>query len=154
MTPQALSLLIEAGLDTMNVDIKGDATAVRQHCKGIDVEKVWAACRFALERSVHIEITTLVIPTVNDSDATVRGIADRIVSDLGSQVPWHVSAYFPAYRFNAPPTSVRTLERAWRIGKEAGLEFVYAGKFLAIPMTTPIAPNAASCSPAASTTSA
>jgi pyruvate formate lyase activating enzyme len=127
MTPEALDLLVEAGLDAMNVDIKGDAAAVRKYCKGIDVEKVWEACKLARQRGVHIEITTLVIPTVNDSDEVLRGIARRIVSDLGPAAPWHVSAYFPAYRFNAPPTPVYTLENAWKIGRSAGLEFVYAG---------------------------
>lgn len=127
MTPEALSLLVDAGLDAMNVDVKGDAAAVRQYCKGIDMEKVWAACKRAVERGVHIEITTLVIPMVNDSEDVLRGIAGRIATDLGAGVPWHVSAYFPAYKFSAPPTPVRTLERAWQIGREAGLEFVYAG---------------------------
>jgi pyruvate formate lyase activating enzyme len=127
MTPEALELLIDAGLDAMNVDIKGDAMGVRKYCKGIDVEKVWAACKLARSSHMHIEITTLVIPTVNDSDQVLRGIAGRIVSDLGPDVPWHVSAYFPAYHFHARPTPVRTLERAWKIGRDTGLEFVYAG---------------------------
>ena len=64
MTPEALKLLIEAGLDAMNVDIKGDAAAVKKHC-GTDVENVWRNCREAKQAGVHIEVTTLVIPTVN-----------------------------------------------------------------------------------------
>jgi pyruvate formate lyase activating enzyme len=127
MTAEALSLLVEAGLDAMNVDVKGDATAVAKYCKGINVEKVWAACKLALLRGVHVEITTLVVPTVNDSDSTLRGIADHIVAYLGADIPWHVTAYYPAYRFSVPPTPVRVLERAWQIGKDAGLEFVYVG---------------------------
>jgi pyruvate formate lyase activating enzyme len=127
MTAEALSLLIEAGLDAMNVDVKGDATVVAKYCKGIDVEKVWAACKLARLRGVHVEITTLVVPTVNDSDSTLHGIAEHIVTGLGADVPWHVIAYYPAYRFSAPPTPIRTLERAWHIGKDAGLEFVYVG---------------------------
>jgi pyruvate formate lyase activating enzyme len=94
MTPEALALLVEAGLDAMNVDVKGDPVAVRKYCKGIDVEKVWAACRMARSQGVHLEITTLVIPGVNDTDAVLRGIAMRIVNELGSKVPWHLSAYF------------------------------------------------------------
>lgn len=127
MTPEALSLLIDAGLDAMNVDVKGDAAAVKRFCKGIDVEKVWAACQLARSRGIHVEITTLVIPTANDADATLREIAARIFTDLGCAVPWHVSGYYPAYKFTAPPTPIRTLERAWQIGKDAGLEFVYIG---------------------------
>ncbi len=127
MTPEALSLLIEAGLDAMNVDMKGDAAPVTKFCQGVDVERVWAVCRAARSRGMHIEITTLVIPGVNDADATLRGIAQRILMDLGVDVPWHITGYHPAYRFTAPPTPARTLERAWQIGKDTGLEFVYTG---------------------------
>ena len=127
MTPETLALLIDAGLDAMNVDVKGDAIAVKKHCKGIDVEKVWAICQLARARGVHVEITTLVIPTVNDAPSTLRGIADRIVADLGPDVPWHVTAYYPAYKFAMLPTPLRTLEGAWHIGREAGLHFIYVG---------------------------
>ena len=125
MTPEALSLLHDAGLDAMNVDVKGDSSAVHKFCKTIDVEKVWAVSKLALRRGVHVEITTLVIPSVNDSDTTLYGIARRIATELGPWVPWHVTAYFPAYRFTVPPTPARTLEHAWKIGREAGLQFVY-----------------------------
>jgi pyruvate formate lyase activating enzyme len=126
MTPQALDLLVEAGLDAMNVDLKGDARAVRRYC-GAEVEPVWRTCRRAQARGVWLEITTLVIPGVNDQDATVRGIAQRIVAELGPDLPWHVSRYYPAYRFDAPPTPLRTLERAAQAGRAAGLRFVYLG---------------------------
>jgi pyruvate formate lyase activating enzyme len=127
MTVPALELLIEAGLDALNVDVKGDAETVQKYCQGIDVDKVWRNCRLARERGVHLEITTLVIPGVSDSDETLRGMAEQIATTLGAGVPWHVSGYYPAYRFTAPATPVHTLERAWRIGREAGLEFVYVG---------------------------
>jgi len=54
MTPEALQLLVEAGLDAMNVDVKGDAQAVRQYC-GVDVEKVWRNCKLAVEADVLLE---------------------------------------------------------------------------------------------------
>jgi pyruvate formate lyase activating enzyme len=127
MTPEALSVLRDAGLDAMNVDVKGDSSAVHKFCKTIDVEKVWAVSKLALRRGIHLEITTLVIPSVNDSDTTLCGIAKRIATELGLGVPWHVTAYSPAYRFTAPPTPARTLEQAWQIGRAAGLQFVYLG---------------------------
>jgi pyruvate formate lyase activating enzyme len=126
MTPEAWRLLVEAGLDAINVDVKGDARAVKKYC-GIDVEMVWRTCHLAREADVWLEITTLVIPGVNDRDEVLQGIAGRIAADLGADVPWHVSGYYPAYRFTAPPTPLRTLERAWHIGREAGLRFVYLG---------------------------
>jgi pyruvate formate lyase activating enzyme len=127
MTPEAVSLLVEAGLDAMNVDVKGDELAVRRFCKGIEVEKVWSVCRLARRHGVHIEITTLLVPTANDSEAALRGIAERLSAELGPEVPWHVTGYSPAYQFKAPPTPVETLERVWQIGRDAGLKFVYVG---------------------------
>jgi len=100
MTPESLLLLIDAGLDAMNVDIKGDAEVGRKYCKTIDVEKVWSACQLARSRDVHIEVTTLIIPGVNDSEATLLPAAatllvflprperTRVVPlDLGSVAP-------------------------------------------------------------------
>jgi pyruvate formate lyase activating enzyme len=127
MTSEALDLLARAGLDAMNVDIKGDAEAVRKHCAGIDVEKVWRNCRQAKEQGVHLEITTLVIPSVNHREDTLRTIAARISQDLGAGIAWHVTGYYPAYRFHVPPTPLSALERAWQIGKQEGLDFVYLG---------------------------
>ena len=126
MTEAALELLIEAGLDAANVDIKGDGEAVRSYCQA-DVEPVWRNCRLLKERGVHLEVTTLVIPGVNDDERVLRSLAERIRGELGRETPWHLTAYFPAYRFGAPPTPTATLERAWALGKAAGLEFVYLG---------------------------
>lgn len=126
MTQAALELLVEAGLDGMNVDVKGDDEAVLRHCQA-DVEVVWRNSRRARELGVWIELTTLVIPDVNDGDKCLENIARRIVSELGPETPWHLSRYYPAYQFAAPPTPVTTLERAREIGLGAGLRYVYVG---------------------------
>jgi len=126
MTKAALELLVEAGLDGMNVDVKGNEEAVYEYC-GADVEIVWRNCRLARERGVWVEITTLVIPGVNDDRACLEQIASRIAGELGTDTPWHLTRYYPAYRFNAPPTPVATLERAREIGLRAGLRYVYLG---------------------------
>jgi pyruvate formate lyase activating enzyme len=141
MTPEALRLLTEAGLDAMNLDVKGGAEAVHRHCRGIDVEKVWRNCRLAGQAGVHVEVTTLVVPGVNDDRLSLAAIAARIACDLGANVPWHLTAYFPAYRFSAPPTPVAALERAWTIGREAGLRFVYIGNVASHPSGNTICPN-------------
>ncbi len=126
MTAEALALLVEAGLHAANVDLKGSSEAVRQYC-GTDVEIVWRNMRLMREQGVWLEVTTLIIPTVNDDETALQTIARRIAADLGPGVPWHVNAYYPAYRFQAPPTPLRSLERAWRIGNEQGLAYVYIG---------------------------
>ena len=132
MTAAALFHLVAAGLDAANIDIKGDAAAVRTHC-GADVEVVWRNCRLLRQAGIWLEVTTLVIPTVNDVQESLRGIARRIAGELGYDVPWHVTAYYPAYRFAAPPTPLAALERAWRIGHEEGLRYVYVGNVAGHP---------------------
>jgi pyruvate formate lyase activating enzyme len=60
---------------------------------------------------------------------------------LGVEVPWHVSGYFPAYHFTAPPTSINTLERACDIGRGAGLQYVYIGNMPGHPGDNTHCPN-------------
>lgn len=141
MTARALDLLTEAGLNAMNVDIKGGPTEVWKYCKGINLEQVWARCRHARELGLHLEITTLIIPGVNDDDHCIMDIARRIAQKLGPETPWHVSGYFPAYRFKAPPTPTSTLERARAIGRKAGLEYVYIGNIPGHPYDNTYCPQ-------------
>jgi pyruvate formate lyase activating enzyme len=140
MTEAALELLVEAGLDGMNVDVKGDEEGVNKYC-GTDVEIVWRNCRLARQHGVWVEITTLVIPGVNDSTATLGGIAERIAVELGLETPWHLGRYYPAYRFTAPPTPVATLERARKIGLHTGLRYVYLGNVPGHPGEYTFCPN-------------
>lgn len=95
MTAQALDLLNAAGLDAMNVDIKGDAVAVRRYCKGVDVERIWARCLQARQLGLHLEITTLVIAGVNDDEDTLRMIAERIHAELGAETTAYGSGGVP-----------------------------------------------------------
>lgn len=144
MTEEALNLLIEAGLDSMNIDIKGDKEAVARYC-GADVEKVWRNAKIAKEKGVWVEITTLVIPGINDDENVLRGIAKRIKNELGKDTPWHVNRYFPAYKFEwevyVSPTPIKTLEKAITIGKEEGLEYVYCGNVPGHPFENTYCPE-------------
>jgi len=126
MTEKALQLFIDAGLDAANVDIKGNRKAVLKYC-GADVEKVWCNCKIIKGHKVHLEITTLIIPTVNDDLTILSDIAKRILNELGDSVPWHLTRYFPAYKFSASETSVQFLEDGYHMAKESGLKFVYLG---------------------------
>jgi pyruvate formate lyase activating enzyme len=130
MTAAALELLAGAGLDALNVDIKGTDPVVRHFC-AFDPAAPWATCDRALALGIHLEITTLVIPGVNEDEAGLASIATRIANDLDPGIPWHVSAYHPAGDFPAPATPAATIERACQAGRKAGLEFVYAGNLAA-----------------------
>ncbi len=73
-----------------------------------------------------VEVVTLVIPGFNDDSAELWDAA-RFIASTSADIPWHVTAYHPQYRHEAPPTSVEILQRAADIGQEAGLHYVYAG---------------------------
>jgi len=128
-TPEALKLLLKAGCDAFNIDMKGDKKAVKKYCKA-DVEFVWQNAIQAKKKNAWVELTTLVIPGVNDDDKVLREIAKRIHDEVGDDTPWHISRYYPQYKFTAPPTPVETLEKAFNIGKEEGLKFIYVGNIL------------------------
>jgi pyruvate formate lyase activating enzyme len=144
MSTAALTLLIEHGLDAMNIDVKGGAEAVREYCKA-DAEYVWRNAGLARQHNIWIELTTLVIPGVNDDEECLHSIAGRIVNELGSATPWHVTRYYPAYRFAStryvPPTTVASLENAYEIGKEEGLDYVYVGNLPGHPYENTYCPH-------------
>ena len=112
-------------IDAMNVDLKSfDNDFYSKVCKGslkpvLDVIK-------RSSRSCHIELTNLIIPTLNDSEEAIRKMVDWIYENLGADVPLHFSRYFPCYQMSLPPTPVDTLKRAERIAK-AKLKYVYLG---------------------------
>jgi len=130
MTVPALELLVAHGLNAVNIDIKGDAEVVKRFCAA-DVNMVWRNATRARECGLWVELTTLVIPGVNDTEQGLSEIARRIRRELGDNVPWHVTGYYPAYKFRsesyASPTPVSTLEKARDIGKAEGLKYVYVG---------------------------
>jgi pyruvate formate lyase activating enzyme len=128
MTPEAVDF---AGdwLDGINIDLKSfNEDYYRKLCKA-KLRPVLDTIRYiAKETDIWLELTTLVIPGENDSDDELKQIADFIVSQAGPDVPWHVSRFYPQYKMddrNATPPA--TLEKALRIGKEAGLRYIYVG---------------------------
>jgi len=125
-TLEALRMLHDAGLDALCIDVKGDAAAVRKYC-GADVDVVWRNVREGKKLGIHVEVVNLVIPSVNDKEEQLRELARRHLREAGKETPLHFTAYYPAYKFDAPPTPVATLERAHDIAMSEGVEFVYLG---------------------------
>ncbi|NIN51750.1 MAG: AmmeMemoRadiSam system radical SAM enzyme, partial [Nitrososphaeria archaeon] len=130
MTRKVLQKLAAHGLNAMNIDMKGEDEAVKRYCTA-DINVVWRNAACAKAYGVWIELTTLVIPGVNDTEGELSRIARRINSDLGDNTPWHLTRYCPAYKFRGesyvPPTPLSTLEKARSIGIVEGLKFVYLG---------------------------
>jgi len=127
MTTEALDALIEAGLDGMNVDVKGRQEAYDRYCGGPKVRGVWELAAYARRQGVHIEVVSLLVTGVSDDETTVRWIIDQHLEALGPDVPLHFTRYFPARSFTAPLTPLDHMERAWRWAKDAGIHYVYLG---------------------------
>ena len=115
-------------LDAANVDLKGDNDKIYEEYCGGKVKPVMDSLRFFYREGVHVEITTLVVPGVNDKKEQLDVIAKFIATELGTDVPWHISRFFPAWKMQGTPvTPVKTLEMAELIGKNAGLHYIHLG---------------------------
>jgi len=129
ITEDALAMLAPH-IDAYRVDVKGFSNAqYKELCHISDMRPVLeSAERAKAAYGCHVEIVTNVIPTFNDDDTTLRGIATWIVERLGPETPWHVTRFMPYLEFShLPPTPLSSLERAITIGHDAGLQFVYIG---------------------------
>jgi pyruvate formate lyase activating enzyme len=119
--------MIASVLDAANIDLKFLREESYRRISRASLGPVLEAIRLYHELGVWVEVTTLVIPNLNDSDEELYAIADFIHS-IGPEVPWHVSQFYPAYKmWNVPVTPVRTLRRALEIGRATGLRYVYEG---------------------------
>ncbi|MBI4687314.1 MAG: AmmeMemoRadiSam system radical SAM enzyme [Nitrospirae bacterium] len=124
-TPEATKV-IAPYLDGNNIDLKGSDEVYRKVC-GAKLQPVLNTIRLMKELGVWVEVTTLIIPTFNDSEEILRGIAEFITS-VDAGIPWHVTQFYPTYKLaNQPRTPVKILRRAREIGLEAGLKYVYEG---------------------------
>ncbi len=126
MTPEALEK-IAPYLDGINIDLKAFTEKFYKEICGARLEPVLDNIRLAKKLGIWVEVTTLVIPTLNDSEDELRQIAE-LLRDVDANIPWHISQFYPTYRMmNLPRTPVDTLHRAREIGKETGLRYVYEG---------------------------
>lgn len=115
-------------LDAANVDLKGFRDETYRHHIGAKLQPVLDSLIKMKTLGLWLEITTLIIPGLNDDPVELRELVDFVVKELGTDTPWHISRFFPQYRMNhVPPTPVTTLHRAAAIGREAGLRYIYLG---------------------------
>jgi pyruvate formate lyase activating enzyme len=126
--------MIAPYLDGINVDLKAFGKAGEEFYRdvcGARLEPVKRNIRYiAQETDIWIEVTTLLIPGLNDSDDELRATAAWL-AEVDPEVVWHVTAFRPAYKMlDLPPTSPRDLARAYEIGKAAGLHYVYVGNVM------------------------
>jgi pyruvate formate lyase activating enzyme len=126
MTEEALDAL-HPYLDAANVDLKAATDDFYKRICGARVEPVKASIRKMRAMGVWVEVTTLLIPGLNDEPAELEQIA-RFLRSVDPEIPWHVSAFHPTYRLtDTPRTSVQSLRKARDIGIREGLRYVYSG---------------------------
>ncbi len=118
--------MIAPFLDGNNIDLKGDDEFYKKIC-GARLRPVLNTIKLMKELGVWVEVTTLIIPTYNDSEKSINGIIDFIRS-VDTAIPWHVTQFYPAYKLlDRPRTPIETLRRARETGLGKGLKYVYEG---------------------------
>ncbi len=115
-------------LDAADIDLKGFTEDFYARICGGSLKPVLHALTILREEKVWLEITNLVIPTLNDDVKKIVEMSSWIVRNLGADVPIHFSRFFPNYKLNnLPPTPLETLESARKAAMDAGMKFVYLG---------------------------
>jgi len=116
-------------LDAANVDLKAFNDSFYRRVTGGSLQPVLDTLRYLVHGTdVWTEITTLLIPGLNDEEGEIRQLCEWIADDLGVEVPLHFSAFHPDHRMlELPPTPPATLRRARALAREAGLRYVYTG---------------------------
>jgi len=141
LTPRAVET-IRPWLDAINVDLKAFRDDTYRRVMKARLEPVLTALRALAAAGVWLEVTTLVVPGMNDSDAELRDIATFIAAELGRHVPWHVSRFHGDYRMTSTPTTpTQTILRACELGHQAGLHYVYTGNLPANNTPDPCGEN-------------
>ncbi len=141
MSEEMLEMLVPF-LDGINVDLKGFTEAFyRDQCQA-RLEPVKRNIRtIAQETDVEIEVTTLLIPGLNDSEEELRAMASWL-AEVDHEMPWHISAFHPDYQMrDRPPTPPASLARAYELGKEAGLDYVYVGNVTDVDRSSTFCPE-------------
>lgn len=126
-------------IDAFNLDIKSiDESFYKKYCGG-SLKNVLDSAILIAKKSM-LEVTNLLIPTLNDSDEQIEKLVSWIASNLGSDTPLHFSAYYPSYKMNLPPTPPERVLHALEIASEK-LHYVYAGNIRSTAGSDTFCPN-------------
>ena len=126
MTKEALET-ISPFLDAANVDLKSFSQDFYKNTCAARLEPVLDSIKLMRRLNIWVEVTTLVVPGLNDTKEELKKIAEFIAS-VGTQIPWHISRFHPDYQMtDREPTPIETLRMAKEIGQGAGLRYLYLG---------------------------
>jgi pyruvate formate lyase activating enzyme len=127
MTAEAINM-ISPYLDAANVDLKAYTEDFYKTYCGAKLAPVKETLKLMKSLGVFVEVTTLLIPGLNDARDELENLAAFLADCLGTETPWHISRFHPTYKLmDRPPTPVKTLVMAREIGIKAGLKYVYTG---------------------------
>jgi pyruvate formate lyase activating enzyme len=127
INPGPLRILCKV-LDAANIDLKGFTETFYHELCGGELAPVLETLKILKREKIHLELTTLIIPTKNDEMSTLREMCLWIKKELGNDTPIHFSRFYPLYKLKSlPPTPISTLEKAREVALSAGLEYVYIG---------------------------
>ena len=135
-TPEAIDL-VAPYLDAINIDLKAASDSFYRRICGARWEPVRDTILEMRRRGVWVELTTLIIPGLNDDRDELRAMAEWIETAVGPETPWHLTRFQPAYKMTKlPPTPASTLTDAAEIAREAGLRHVYVGNAPEVEVAT------------------
>jgi len=129
MSEETLNLICPY-LDAINIDLKSFSEDFYQKICGAQLKPILKNLIEIKKRGIWLEITTLIIPTLNDSEKELKEIAEFIKKELGEETPWHITQFSPYLSWQLkelPETAEETLLMAYKIGQNAGLKYVYTG---------------------------
>jgi pyruvate formate lyase activating enzyme len=127
MTRETLEVILPY-LDAANVDFKGPDDGMYEKYCGGSARPVMENLRYLVENGVHVEVTTLLVPGINDKADQIEEVARFIAEELGQDIPWHISRFFPAWKLmDTPVTPLKTLMLAKGIGEKAHLTRIHLG---------------------------
>lgn len=113
-------------IDAFNIDLKAFNNGFYRKLTGAEIEPVKNSLKQIAQSGKHLEITTLIIPGLNDDEKEMDLQSKWMASELGKDVPFHLSRYFPTYKRDNPPTPEDSLRRLFEIAS-ANLDYVYLG---------------------------
>ena len=130
-------------LDAVNIDLKAFTDDYYQkHCKAKLKPVLDTIKHIAKHTDIWMELTTLIVPGENDSEDELKRLAEFIVTQAGADTPWHVSRFYPQYKMdNQDATPAKTLELAYEVGKQAGLNYIYIGNLAGVNVQSTFCSN-------------
>ena len=139
-SPEAVAAMTGL-IDAANVDLKAFSDDFYRKRCGARLQPVLDTIRAMHAAGIHVEVTSLVIPSMNEGDDELRAIAEFLVG-ISSDIVWHISRFHPQYQLvTRPPTPPATMSRAAEIGREAGLRYVYQGNIRTADGQTTFCPD-------------